>query len=266
MRLADELKGLAEAHRDGRCLALLFDFDGTLSPLVTHPDLATCPPATLDVLTGLSNLPRILVGIISGRALADLKSKISLPNLVYAGTNGLELELGERLVVHPDAGRFTPLLTAAAEVVSLVVGQFPGAWIEHKPLSFTIHYRQVRRDHIALCEQCLASRLNRFSGVLDCLDGSLALEVLPAVGWAKGEALDSIITHYGQEAIPFYAGNDARDASAMRSATKRGGVTVGVGPAAPPEAQYSIGDVESLTEHLTAFLGQLNGLRPGSVP
>jgi trehalose 6-phosphate phosphatase len=255
----EEFDRLAEAYRSGRSLALLFDFDGTLAPLVTHPDLATCPPETLGVLAALAQLPRILVGVISGRALADLKTKISLPNLVYAGTSGLEMELGDRLLVHPEAARYTPALAAAEEVAALTIRQFPGAWIERKPLSFAVHYRQVRRDEIALCTQCLASKLARFSGVLECIDGSLAMELLPAIGWAKGEALSAIIAHHGQDAIPLYAGNDVRDAGPMLLAATGGGVAVGVGPEAPCEAQYQLGDVESLTEHLAHFVARLQG-------
>jgi trehalose-phosphatase len=257
MRLSDELDRLAAAYHEGQSLALLFDFDGTLAPLVTHPELATCPPATRDLLARLADQPRVLVGIISGRALANVKSKIALPDLVYAGTSGLEMELGNRLIVHPQAPRFLPVLMSAAEVAITTVCQFPGAWIERKPLSFTIHYRQVRRDEIALCEQCLASQLARFSGVLDCFDGSLALEVLPAVGWNKGEALDAILADHGQDAIPLYAGNDARDEGAMLAAVRHGGVSIGVGPAAPFAAQCQVADVESLAEQLTQFLGQL---------
>lgn len=257
MRLSDELDRLAAAYQDGRSLALLFDFDGTLSPLVTHPELATCPPATRDLLDRFTDLPRVLVGIISGRALADVKSKLALPQLVYAGTSGLEMELGDRSIVHPQAPRFLPVLNSAAEVAITTVCQFPGAWIERKPLSFTIHYRQVSRDEITLCEQCLASQLARFSGTLDCFHGSLALEVMPAVGWNKGEALDAILADHGQDAIPLYAGNDDRDECALRAAARRGGVSIGVGPAAPLEAQHHLADVESLAEQLTQFLTQL---------
>jgi trehalose 6-phosphate phosphatase len=257
MRLMDDLDRLAAAYRDGRSLALLFDFDGTLAPLVTHPDLATCPQKTLELLAALALLPRVLVGIISGRALADLKTRISLPQPVYAGTCGLEMELGQRLIVHPEAARFAPVLTAAAEVAIATIRQFPGAWIERKPLSFTIHYRQVRRGEIVLCEQCLASQLARFSGVLDCFDGSLALEVLPAVGWAKGQALDAILAHHGHDAIPLYAGNDARDACALIAASRHGGVALGIGPEAPTAAQHRLADVMELTEQLAALLVRL---------
>ena len=257
MRLVDEFHRLAAVYSAGRNLALLFNFDGTLSHLVTHPDLAICPPETLDLLSAFSELPRALVGIISGRGLHDLKSKVSLPNLVYVGTSGLEMELGEQVTVHPKAARFAPVLASAGEAASLAIRPFAGAWIERKPFSFAVHYRQVRRDEIALCKQCLAIQLGRFSGVLDCLDGSKAMEVSPAIGWAKGEALSAVITHYGQDAIPLYAGNDVSDAGAMKAVAKLGGVSIGVGHFAPLEAQYPIRDVESLTEHLAEFLAKL---------
>lgn len=257
MRLNDELDRLAAAYHAGRSLALLFDFDGTLAPLVTHPELATCPAAALDLLASFASQPRVLAGIISSRSLADLKTKISLPRLAYAGSTGLEIELGDRLIVHPKAARFLPALSAAVEVASLTAQQFPGAWIEHKPYSFAIHYRQVGRDEITLCEQCLTSQLARFEGVLHCEGGSLALEVLPAISWGKGDALETILACHGQDAIPLYAGNDARDEAALLAAVKRGGVSIGVGPAAPFAAQCQVADVESLAEQLAQFLGQL---------
>jgi trehalose-phosphatase len=86
MHLAHELQKLAAHYRTGGRLALFFDFDGTLAPLVTHPDLATCPPATSNVLAALARLPRVTAGIVSGRMLSDLKAKINLPSLYYAVT------------------------------------------------------------------------------------------------------------------------------------------------------------------------------------
>jgi trehalose-6-phosphatase len=85
----------------------------------------------------------------------------------------------------------------------------------------------------------------------------MALDVLPALGWSKGEALDAIITNYTQDAVPLYAGNDGRDVGAMLAAERRGGVSVGVGPEAPPEAQYSLEHVENLIDHLAEFMALL---------
>ncbi|CAH1954725.1 unnamed protein product [Acanthoscelides obtectus] len=37
-------------------LALLLDYDGTLSPLVAHPDLAVIPPKTKEILQKLAQV------------------------------------------------------------------------------------------------------------------------------------------------------------------------------------------------------------------
>lgn len=257
-RLDDELRRMASAYFSGRHIALLFDFDGTLAHLVTHPDLATCSDSTQKVLISLAQLPRVTVGIISGRAISDLKSKIGLPKLIYAGTCGLELEMAGRTFENARAKRNAPLMFAVAELVASAVNDFRGAWIEQKPLAFTVHYRQVSRDEVPFLKQSLANTLRRFEGTLVALDGSMATEVLPDVGWTKENALDFVVRQCGRETVPLYAGNDANDAGAMEVAVAYGGVTVGIGPHAPSIAKFSLPDVESMTECLQRLLSLLH--------
>lgn len=256
MHLKDDLSRLAREYHAGRSLALILDFDGTLAPLVTHPDLATCADATQEILNSLGRLPRLVAGIVSGRALADLKARISLPSFIYAGTFGFELELPGGLVEHPDARRYAPVVLAAAEVLAAVVAQFPGAWIEHKPLALTVHYRQVQREEIPFLMQGVERKLAPFDGVLVAIDGSMAIEVLPDVGWDKGEVVHAIVERDGRQALPLYAGNDDNDAGAMQAALDLGGVAIGVGPLIPPLATHRLPDVESFV----ACLGELHRL------
>src|SRR5262245_48483918 len=84
---------LLSAHRAGRHLILLFDYDGALVPIVEHPQLARLAPRTRLLLKQLARQPRVSVGVLSGRKLDDLQEMVALPGLYYAGTNGLELEL-----------------------------------------------------------------------------------------------------------------------------------------------------------------------------
>jgi trehalose 6-phosphate phosphatase len=53
----------------GRRLALFLDYDGTLTPIVSRPELATLSPQTRDALRRLASLAT--VAIVSGRALQD---------------------------------------------------------------------------------------------------------------------------------------------------------------------------------------------------
>ena len=78
--------------RHARSLFLLLDYDGTLTPIVSRPELAVCPPQVKSLLEKLRDSPRSQVAIISGRALEDLKEKVGVSGITYVGNHGLEME------------------------------------------------------------------------------------------------------------------------------------------------------------------------------
>lgn len=80
-------------------LALLLDYDGTLAPIAPHPDLATLPPETKNVLQRLSNHSDVYIAVISGRNVANVKAMVGIEGITYAGNHGLEIE-------HPDGSKF----------------------------------------------------------------------------------------------------------------------------------------------------------------
>lgn len=264
MSLADELARLAAAYHTGNRLSLIFAYDGTLVPLVTHPSLALCPLSTRRLLAELSELPRIDVGIISGRAIDDLKAMVRLPNLVYSGTCGLELEAPSVFFIHPLVQRFRPFLNAAADSLGDIVRHYQGAWVEDKPFGLTVHYRNVSRADVPLLRLCLEQALIQYEGLLTATDGSMAVEVLPAVEWRKAEALRLILHLQDGPALPLYAGNDDNDAQALQIAADLQGVALGIGPSAPATALHRLPDVPSLIEQLGEFLLTLSALNQSS--
>jgi len=94
---------LVARYRGGTALVLLFDYDGTLAPLAAHPTLARVPTGTRRALATLARRPRVTVGVVSSRGLADVERMLGLPGLVYAGSGGLELEIRGRSGVAPGA-------------------------------------------------------------------------------------------------------------------------------------------------------------------
>lgn len=80
-------------------LALLLDFDGTLSPIAPHPDLADLPNETRAVLQRLSNHSDVFIAIISGRSVENVQKKVGIEGITYAGNHGLE-------ILHPDGSKF----------------------------------------------------------------------------------------------------------------------------------------------------------------
>ncbi len=71
--------------RAAKQLLLFSDFDGTLSPIVEKPELANLPEKAKKLLQKLAHRHNVTVGIISGRALSDLKERVGLEGVTYAG-------------------------------------------------------------------------------------------------------------------------------------------------------------------------------------
>jgi trehalose 6-phosphate phosphatase len=98
--------------RDPSRAALVVDFDGTLAPIVDHPDDARALPAALDVLAALV-VELALVGVVSGRPVDFLRDRIGIDGVRLVGQYGLEaaVRVGVRSEEAP------PELLARADVV-----------------------------------------------------------------------------------------------------------------------------------------------------
>lgn len=75
----------------GERIALLLDYDGTLAPLASHPSLTVMEPDSEAALNQLSTLPNVFLAVISGRAANDVREKVAINNITYAGNHGLDI-------------------------------------------------------------------------------------------------------------------------------------------------------------------------------
>ena len=104
VQLQDFDEYLGKYVGDNSILALLLDYDGTLSPIAPHPDLATIPEETKKVLERLANLSDVFVGVISGRGVNNVREMVGIQGITYAGNHGLE-------IIHPDGSKVTRLFS-----------------------------------------------------------------------------------------------------------------------------------------------------------
>ena len=125
------------------CCVLFLDYDGTLAPIVDDPAAAQMAPAMQHVLTALAQHPRYRVAIISGRALADLRTRLGERGLYLAGNHGLEIEGPGIRFQHPEARQLRPELDTLVQAMTGDLEAIPGAWIEDKGLTLSVHFRRV---------------------------------------------------------------------------------------------------------------------------
>ncbi|MBU2565687.1 MAG: trehalose-phosphatase, partial [Candidatus Thermoplasmatota archaeon] len=88
-------------------LILLLDYDGTLTPIVSRPELAVLSDDMRDVLKKIAK--RYPLAIISGRSLEDVKKLVDVENIYYAGNHGFEITNDVKLV-NPDAEKIKPVI------------------------------------------------------------------------------------------------------------------------------------------------------------
>ena len=245
--LLDRLKQL---RRDNR-LALFVDFDGTLTPIVERPEMAVLDPAMKSVLERLAGLAPVIV--ISGRDLDDVRVRIGVADLIYAGSHGfrivgpdgMALQMGEDHLV--DLDRFE-------ERISSALAPIDGHLVDRKSHAVAIHYRQVEasaRDRLAEIVRREAAGF----GDLELGAGKMIWEVRPAIDWHKGRATDWILRQLGagrNALTPVYIGDDITDEDGF-TAVADDGFGIIVDAARPTAAGYRLDSVDAVR----AFLAQL---------
>ena len=197
--------------------AVFYDFDGTLSEIVEDPDSARLVDGAADALTSLS--AACPVAILSGRDLADVRERIGLPGLWYAGSHGFELT-GPDGTHHqnPDAAASIPVLAGAAADLADQLGHIPGVVVEHKRFGVAVHYRNAARDRVG--EVAAAVRTEGQRTALRVTTGREVIELRPNIDWDKGKTLRWVLDHIRDnegagQLLPIYLGDDITDEDAF---------------------------------------------------
>jgi trehalose 6-phosphate phosphatase len=229
----NEWESLSARVKSSRHLLLLLDFDGTLTPIVERPEAAKLPDRMKIILKSLSQQKTATIGIISGRSLNDLRSKVYLPNIIYAGNHGLEIEGPGISFLHPVAEEIKTTLKVLSAVLKNALRPIDGSFVEDKGLTLSVHYRQVKSPEK---EQEVSHAFEKTVGVARMLgrikttSGKKVLEIRPPVSWDKGKAILMLLKNYCRgEALTIYAGDDLTDEDAFNVLKDRQGISIYVG-------------------------------------
>jgi len=219
------LHGMAERMGEASSLAVATDYDGTVTPIVSHPGEAELPARARRALETLAGVKGARVMVLSGRALDDLRKQIGVQGVALCGNAGLESEneQGER-EMHVPPGKEVPV--SLRTELEAWCQRFPGAWLEDKGHSVALHYRNVPQRFQGAFGAGVRRRARPHRGAATLVHGKKVFEVMPAISWNKADALERWWDNRG---MLFFFGDDTNDEPVHARVSEKGGTAVAVG-------------------------------------
>lgn len=216
-----DVSKFAEKYKKAKKRLLLFDYDGTLTPIVKVPSHAIPTERTKKAIGTLAADPNNVVYLISGRDGDFLEEHWGdVPNL------GLSAEHGS-FVKQPEDEDFINMtetldmswMSEVEEIFKYYTERTTGATIEVKKASITWHYRNSDPDFGEFqCKQCLDLLESSLAPrrPIEVLVGKKNLEVRP-LAVNKGEIVRRLMYENPDADLIFCAGDDKTDEDMFRS-------------------------------------------------
>jgi trehalose 6-phosphate phosphatase len=197
-------------------LGLVFDIDGTLSPIAPTPAEARLHPGVCALLEKAAQYAH--VAIMTGRSIEDGAAMVNVEGLTYVGNHGAEWSTG---LPSTHQVQFSPETMAyiepAAQILDLAekkLSHIPGLIIDRKRMGGAVHYRQTADN-----EQTRLLILDTLSEPtearhLQLSEGKKVIEIKPTLVMNKGVALRRLVQQYNFQGVIF-AGDDRTDLDAI---------------------------------------------------
>ncbi len=240
------------AGQSGR-LAVFLDYDGTLAPIVSHPEDAWLSDSIRQTLLEL--VARMPVAILSGRDLDNVRRRVDVADIVCAGSHGFDIagagELRRQL-----GAAYLPVLDMAETELREALDEIPDSQLERKHFSVAAHYRNVKENdafRVALAVDAVAARHRE----LRRINGKKVYELLPDIEWDKGKAVLWLLDTLGLEqgnVLPIYIGDDRTDEDAFRALKGRGVGILVSDESQPTSATYSLKNPSEVERFLRVLI------------
>jgi trehalose-phosphatase len=247
-------------------LVVYVGFDGTLAPMVANPELARLPAQTQSVLEDLSTREGVLVALMCGQPLADLRARVGISSVVCGGDHGLEIEGASLRFEHPEMARRRLSLADLNHRLSALPLLFAGIHVEARTLSTSIHFRQadeLSREHL---RTIVGSLVPADHPDFVVTEGAESYEIRPRVDWNKGDAVRWIHERIkASQVLPVVIGDDPTDEQAFGALDGAISIRVGIhaGSAQPTSARYCVNG-EARVGDVLHWILELWKRRPGA--
>lgn len=137
---------------------------GTLTPIVSNPDLAVMSEAAREAVRSVAQL--FPTAVISGRGREKVQQFVRLRELYYAGSHGMDIvgpsvgssagpsahsvadaaTAADGSLAFQPAAAFAPLVDAVHGELEQGVAAIPGATVEHNKFCVSVHFRNCAPD------------------------------------------------------------------------------------------------------------------------
>lgn len=246
----DRLEDLKRRLADRR-LTVFLDYDGTLTPIVEDFRKADISDEMIAAVSQLA--ARFPTAIISGRDLADVRDRVGLDQVFYAGSHGFDITGPNGLHDRPEeAESFLHPIEQAHAALADAIREIEGAEVERKTFSVAVHYRNVPDADVARVERAVDDVVGR-APKLRKGRGKKVFEIQPRADWDKGRAVEWLLgnTRLGQgDAVPLYIGDDLTDEDAFAVLAGRGISIVVRGGERVTTADYALDDTQAVGRFL----------------
>ncbi|OGS24204.1 MAG: trehalose-phosphatase [Elusimicrobia bacterium RIFOXYB2_FULL_50_12] len=239
---------------------LFLDFDGTLTPIVSTPRKAILSAKAKNVLRRLAKHRAFKVSIISGRAIKDLRKKIGIKNIVYAGNHGMEIKgpgISYKAVIKRGVAS---AMKRCNDLLNNRLHSIPGIKVENKGMTVSVHFRNVAQSMVPFISKTVrnVARENAKNGLIRIDTGKKVLELKPNIAWDKGKAAQLILSRYKKSegtvaVVPVFIGDDSTDEDAFK-AFRNNGITVLVGKPRNTFAKYRLRNPGEVIKFLESIM------------
>lgn len=220
-----------------------FDFDGTLSSIVTQSSKAQIRNRTKKLIRKLNEESQI--AIISGRSISDLKKRLEFNPKYIIGNHGIE-GIGLPLKVRKSIQK-----TCATWKKQLLIDLSSHRFIEleDKTYSLSIHYRNA--PHAVRAKKIILEAIQNLNPKPRVIAGKCVYNLLPHQNLDKGQALIRLLK-ISKMKRALYIGDDDTDEDVFRLKIPEL-FTVRVGNCRTSQAQYYIKNQSEINSVLEAL-------------
>lgn len=256
----EDYKNISRSYNRSGNRLLMLDYDGTLSPLVSHPDMAIPDEGLIHLLEELSSEEHNTVFVISGRKKSNLENWLNIRTLGLVAEHGAFIRWPGNSEWVQFAGPSFGWKNEARRIMEQFSAVYPGSFYEEKEFALAWHYRNVEPNLARRASRELFHQLFSFSPkpAVEVISGHKVIEIRSR-GANKGAAFTEISAgvHYD---FVLGIGDDRTDEDLFARLNKPNHWSIKVG-AQGSIARFNLNGPQEVLRFLSSLKGQIPAMQ-----